>query len=109
MSNTAAAATNSTEPPAIKSVAASAARAIANARRAGELSVAVKSPLDYQMFVDRVAPLIAAAYAPVMECLREAITKSGHVAGCSLTSSYAWDPKNCNCWVSRAQKLLEEK
>jgi len=104
------------EPVEIDSFEARAARAIANARRAGELSIAVKSPMDYQMFVDQVAALIAAQYEPVMEVLREAI-REGYAYGrgvveCVECKSRGRSERKIihggSCWVSRAREIVGE-
>lgn len=49
---------------------------------------------------DTIAPLIANEYAPVIDLLREALTSPINVS-CNCS--------RCQDWVSRAQKLLEEK
>lgn len=46
---------------------------------------------------------------PVMEVLNNAIGQSGHAPGCTYRNSYPWDVKNCNCWVSRAEKLIDKE
>lgn len=95
-------------------LAAQAARKIAQALRSAteEFDIVVETlmrkpavdDLEDQV-VAAFTPLIAAEYEPVMDCLREAMNNGMHSDPCA---GYI-RPDKCNCWVSRAQKLIEDR
>lgn len=57
--------------------------------------------------VKQIESIIADAYKPVMEVLREALRSPVHAAGCKKCGPARSDAA-CNCWVSRAQKIVGE-
>lgn len=73
------------------------------ARKIGERHLSNAESVKF--FVEENAPIIAQEYEPVMECLREALECSPtHGIDCPAilkVGRYA-----CDCWVSRAQKIV---
>lgn len=88
------------------------------------------SKIEFARFIEVIGPLVAKEYAPVIDVLREALQHS-YIVGidnpeggrilvcnsCFVETTFAYnEPFNVkdmhhadDCWVSRAQKLLEDR
>lgn len=65
---------------------------------------------DSDRATSEITTMISTEYAPLLEVLREALKHSHHIPTCWSNVSAKPSPlaeAECNCWVSRARKLLE--